>query len=249
MGDFPLKRLDVSIGILSVIAAILCALLVQSSFHKREVNKLRSEHERQIKDMKRQHGQEIMYKEQRVSGLDQTLNGVKTALEELSFTVAVHEVDRANDMNQALRRSHQAHRSVIRLLDQLEVNYPGSRRRRVSIEKAYNQYSKSLDLAISVYSHWHRQVSALLIDISQWLPSELDTVRTQMEQANQNLLRFRRTFGTVASQGDHRKEERQAVEKHEALRRRLAALERIAGLVNHTGDLLHPLAPPLEVPE
>jgi len=247
--DFPLKKLDICIGIIAVIAAILGSLIVQSISHKTELHDLWTAHEKQMREMKKEHGHEINQREQRLTELRQSLQSVSLALDELSLAVDIHRLDRACGMNELLRRSHQEHASVIRLLDWLQRRFPESQARRFAIEQSYNRCHESLDSAISWYSDWHEQVSALLVDLSQWLPEQITEVQLQIQQARERLLPFRRIFGIVAPDIYCPKEERLAIEKYEGLRTKLTELQLISGLLHNSCCLVQGLDGQADVTE
>ncbi|MDY6989459.1 MAG: hypothetical protein SWQ30_15545 [Thermodesulfobacteriota bacterium] len=247
--DFPLKKLDICIASIAVIATIVGALIVQSIFHKTELHGLWTAYEKQIRDMKKEHGHEINQRDQRITELRQSLNSVSFALDELSLAVDIHRLDSACGMNEVLRRSHREHASVIRLLDWLQRRFPESQTRRFAIEQSYNRCHDSLDSAISWYSDWHEQVSALLVELSQWLPGQIAEVRFELQQARERRFPFRRVFGIVAPDICCSEEERLAIEQCEDLRTKLAELQLIRGLFNNTCCLFQALDDQADVAE
>ena len=247
--DVSFKRLDLAIGILAGIAAIVLALLVQSSLHKTELADLRTEYENQIKAMKEQHENEVKDKGQNIDELTKSVNAVSTAVKELGLAVAVRRLDEVGDMNETFKSHDQAHELMMRLLDDLESKYAGSQAHRAFIERSYEQYSESLKSAISACSRWSEQISMLLADLSQWLPAQLEKVRAQREQALEDLLRFRRVPAMMPPKMNHSTEEMEAVERHETLRRKLAELQRLDELLDDARHLLYALGTQAEITE
>jgi chromosome segregation ATPase len=238
--DFSLKKLDYCIAIIGGIVVILCALVVQSLFHKTELRDLRTDYETQIRDINKKHVDEINEKEQTISEMRDSLNPMRTALEELSLAVAIEGLDRARAIREVLRKSDQAHASVMTLLEGLKGNCPWSQGAyRFSIEQAYKRCNESLDSCMLWHTKWHGQVSALLADLSQWVPSQLQQVQVQLQQAREDLVPFRRVFGIVSAKISCSEEERKAFDKYESLRAKLAELERINSLLANARSLFH----------
>jgi hypothetical protein len=200
--------------------------MVQSLFHKDEMSNLRSGYEREIKEVKEEYKEELLYKEERAKDLGRTLDAIETSLEELSFAVAVQGVDRAHDLDQMMRSGLRAHESVMALLGDLEGRFPESRTRKASLEALYAEYSEALDSAVSASDRWHRQISELLVAVSEWLPAQLKEVETQIEKAKSKTRGVRQIDGA--------RKENQPRARLEALRRKLAQLRKIEGLMKRT---------------